>query len=154
MKRVVIILVTFLVALVPFSKTAYAVDDGSLKINTGIEKGRDSKEVLYIEQENDLSTLFSTESSKLIKKNQERIKKEDGTNNELFIKKIGQDKVTTSYRSLLFTTNTPDAKSDYEITLNDKSKHFSWKMLLIIGIGVFITFYSLLNKILRKEHSR
>ncbi|MCP1770161.1 hypothetical protein [Streptococcus gallinaceus] len=88
----------FTVFLLPI--TVYAAD-GNLKIDTNIQTPTEQRDVSYIEQETELSKLFSPEATKNINKLQdEKTEQYSKDKQALFMKKLTQENLVKQYQTL------------------------------------------------------
>lgn len=120
-------------------------NDGSLKINTDINQGKETKEVYYIEQETELSRLFNTETTDNITQKQEATLEEEKNLKEgIFLEELPENDWSADYRELLFNPDTErSVSSDYGVQLLDRKSGLSWSMITLFGLGVLVMSWSL-----------
>ena len=125
-------------------------NDGSLQIDTSLDKNTKKTEIQYFEQEGNLTKLFRPETYKLIdttKKVDEEKYQLVKTN--LFIKKVETENIVNDYQSALFTSQIQVNHSDKKnVSLNNVNSPVSWTAILLFILGVIVTIYSLIYKIL------
>ena len=123
-------------------------NDGSLQIDTSLDKNTKKTEIQYFEQESDLTKLFRSETYKLIdttKKNDEE--KYQSVKTNLFIKKVETENIVNDYQSALFTSQIQVNHSDKKnVSLNNVNSPVSWTAILLFILGVIVTIYSLVYK--------
>ena len=123
-------------------------NDGSLQIDTSLDKNTKKTEIQYFEQESDLTKLFRPETYKLIdttKKNDEE--KYQSVKTNLFIKKVETGNIVNDYQSALFTSQIQVNHSDKKnVSLNNVNSPVSWTAILLFILGVIVTIYSLVYK--------
>ena len=144
-KRVVIFSLIVLVRQV--SSPVFA-NDGSLQIDTSLDKNSQKTELQYFEQEGDLVKLFRPETEKLIEtvlQADEENYRETKTN--LFITELEKESILDSYQSLLFTPQTMVTnKADYGVSLNQVKTSLSWPVIVLSVLGGVVMIYSIFHK--------
>lgn len=132
-------LMTFLEPSVAFAT------DGSLEIKTDISEGQTDKEIYYIEQEEDLSRLFSLDLTKAIVAYQaERVQEEVQEKEVLFLNPSPKTDTVALYQGLLFNPDTQlQSKEDYGITLSQKKPSLSPWVVGLLLLGGVVTVLSL-----------
>jgi len=143
----------FLILLSLMARPVVFANDGSLRIDTSLNKAKEKTEILYFEQEGGLALLFQSETDKTVSKVQgaaEQSYERDKTG--LFLQEIKSENVVETYQPLLFMPQTMVNRSDsYGVSLNEKSSSFSWQMLLMLLLGIFVTLYSLFRNRLKGQ---
>ena len=123
-------------------------NDGSLQIDTSLDKNTKKIEIQYFEQESNLTKLFRPETYKLIdttKKNDEE--KYQSVKTNLFIKKVETENIVNDYQSALFTSQIQVNHSDKKnVSLNNVNSPVSWTAILLFILGMIVTIYSLFYK--------
>lgn len=123
-------------------------NDGSLQIDTSLDKNTKKIEIQYFEQESNLTKLFRPETYKLIdttKKNDEE--KYQSVKTNLFIKKVETENIVNDYQSALFTSQIQVNHSDKKnVSLNNVNSPVSWTAILLFILGIIVTIYSLVYK--------
>ncbi|MGU8024555.1 type VII secretion protein EssA [Streptococcus suis] len=123
-------------------------NDGSLQIDTSLDKNNQKTELQYFEQEGDLVKLFRPETEKLVEtvlKADEEIYRETKTN--LFVTELEKESILDSYQSLLFTPQTIVVnKSDYGVSLNQVETPLSWPVIVLSILGGAVMIYSIFRK--------
>lgn len=123
-------------------------NDGSLQIDTSLDKNTKKTEIQYFEQESNLTKLFHPETYKLI----DTTKKMDNekyqlVKTNLFITKVESENVVNEYQSALFTNQVQINQSDKKtVSLNNVKTPVSWIAILLFILGMIVTIYSLLYK--------
>ncbi len=123
-------------------------NDGSLQIDTSLDKNNQKTELQYFEQEGDLVKLFRPETEKLVEtviKADEETYRETKTN--LFVTELEKESILDSYQSLLFTPQTIVVnKSDYGVSLNQVETPLSWPVIVLSILGGAVMIYSIFRK--------
>ncbi|HEL9636104.1 TPA: type VII secretion protein EssA [Streptococcus suis] len=123
-------------------------NDGSLQIDTTLDKNNQKTELQYFEQEGDLVKLFRPETEKLVEtvlKADEETYRETKTN--LFVTELEKESILDSYQSLLFTPQTIVVnKSDYGVSLNQVETPLSWPVIVLSILGGAVMIYSIFRK--------
>ena len=144
-KRVVIF--SLIVLVMQVSSPVFA-NDGSLQIDTSLDKNSQKTELQYFEQEGDLVKLFRPETEKLIEtvlQADEENYRETKTN--LFITEVEKESILVSYQSLLFTPQTMVTnKADYGVSLNQVKTSLSWPVIVLSVLGGVVMIYSIFHK--------
>ena len=144
-KRVVIF--SLIVLVLQVSSPVFA-NDGSLQIDTSLDKNSQKTELQYFEQEGDLVKLFRPETEKLIEtvlQADEENYRETKTN--LFITELEKESILDSYQSLLFTPQTMVTnKADYGVSLNQVKTSLSWPVIVLSVLGGVVMIYSIFHK--------
>ena len=144
-KRVVIF--SLIVLVMQVSSPVFA-NDGSLQIDTSLDKNSQKTELQYFEQEGDLVKLFRPETEKLIEtvlQADEENYRETKTN--LFITELEKESILDSYQSLLFTPQTiVTNKADYGVSLNQVKTSLSWPVIVLSVLGGVVMIYSIFHK--------
>lgn len=144
-KRVVIF--SLIVLVMQVSSPVFA-NDGSLQIDTSLDKNSQKTELQYFEQEGDLVKLFRPETEKLIEtvlQADEENYRETKTN--LFITELEKESILDSYQSLLFTPQTMVTnKADYGVSLNQVKTSLSWPVIVLSVLGGVVMIYSIFHK--------
>ena len=144
-KRVVIF--SLIVLVMQVSSPVFA-NDGSLQIDTSLDKNSQKTELHYFEQEGDLVKLFRPETEKLIEtvlQADEENYRETKTN--LFITELEKESILDSYQSLLFTPQTMVTnKADYGVSLNQVKTSLSWPVIVLSVLGGVVMIYSIFHK--------
>lgn len=144
-KRVIVF--SLIVWIIQGSSLVFA-NDGSLQIDTSLDKNNQKSELQYFEQEGDLVKLFRPETEKLIEtalKADEETYRETKTN--LFITELEEENFLESYQSLLFTPQTMVVnKSDYGVSLNQIKTPLSWPVIVLSILGGAVMIYSIFRK--------
>ena len=148
-KAVVFIFLLFSI----FTRVSVAfANDGSLQIDTSLDKNTKKTEIQYFEQESNLTKLFHPETYKLIDTTKKLDKeKYQLVKTNLFITKVESENVVNEYQSALFTNQVQINQSDKKtVSLNNVKTPVSWIAILLFILGMIITIYSLLYKKLHK----
>ena len=144
-KRVVIF--SLIVLVMQVSSPVFA-NDGSLQIDTSLDKNSQKTELQYFEQEGDLVKLFRPETEKLIEtvlQADEENYRETKTN--LFITELEKESILDSYQSLWFTPQTMVTnKADYGVSLNQVKTSLSWPVIVLSVLGGVVMIYSIFHK--------
>lgn len=144
-KRVIVF--SLIVWIIHGSSLVFA-NDGSLQIDTSLDKNNQKSELQYFEQEGDLVKLFRPETEKLIGtvlKADEETYRETKTN--LFITELEEENILESYQSLLFTPQTMVVnKSDYGVSLNQIKTPLSWPVIVLSILSGAVMIYSIFRK--------
>ncbi len=144
-KAVVFIFLLFSI----FTRVSVAfANDGSLQIDTSLDKNTKKTEIQYFEQESDLTKLFHPETYKLIDTTKKLDKeKYQLVKTNLFITKVESENVVNEYQSALFTNQVQINQSDKKtVSLNNVKTPVSWIAILLFILGMIVTIYSLLYK--------
>ena len=144
-KAVVFIFLLFSI----FTRVSVAfANDGSLQIDTSLDKNTKKTEIQYFEQESNLTKLFHPETYKLIDTTKKLDKeKYQLVKTNLFITKVESENVVNEYQSALFTNQVQINQSDKKtVSLNNVKTPVSWIAILLFILGMIITIYSLLYK--------
>ena len=127
-------------------------NDGSLQIDTSLDKNPKKTEIQYFEQESNLAKLFQPDTYKAIdvaKKNDRE--KYQSFQTTLFITKVEVGNIVDEYQSALFSGQIQMNPSDKKnVSLNNVKAPISWTTILLFILGMMITIYSLLYKKLHK----
>lgn len=127
-------------------------NDGSLQIDTSLDKNPKKTEIQYFEQESNLAKLFQPDTYKTIdaaKKNDRE--KYQSFQTTLFITKVEVGNIVDEYQSALFSSQIQVNPSDKKnVSLNNVKAPISWTTILLFILGMIITIYSLLYKKLHK----
>jgi type VII secretion protein essA len=127
-------------------------NDGSLQIDTSLDKNPKKTEIQYFEQESNLAKLFQPDTYKAIdaaKKNDRE--KYQSFQTTLFITKVEVGNIVDEYQSALFSGQIQMIHSDKKnVSLNNVKAPISWTTILLFILGMIITIYSLLYKKLHK----
>lgn len=132
-----------------FTRVSVAfANDGSLQIDTSLDKNTKKTEIQYFEQESNLTKLFHPETYKLIDTTKKLDKeKYQLVKTNLFITKVESENVVNEYQSALFTNQVQINQSDKKIvSLNNVKTPVSWIAILLFILGMIVTIYSLLYK--------
>lgn len=144
-KAVVFIFLLFSI----FTRVSVAfANDGSLQIDTSLDKNTKKTEIQYFEQESNLTKLFHPETYKLIDTTKKLDKeKYQLVKINLFITKVESENVVNEYQSALFTNQVQINQSDKKtVSLNNVKTPVSWIAILLFILGMIVTIYSLLYK--------
>lgn len=144
-KAVVFIFLLFSI----FTRVSVAfANDGSLQIDTSLDKNTKKTEIQYFEQESNLTKLFHPETYKLIDTTKKLDKeKYQLVKTNLFITKVESENVVNEYQSALFTNQVQINQSDKKtVSLNNVKTPVSWIAILLFILGMIVTIYSLLYK--------
>lgn len=144
-KNIVFIFLLFSI----FTKGSVAfANDGSLQIDTSLDKNTKKTEIQYFEQESNLTKLFHPETYKLIDTTKKLDKeKYQLVKTNLFITKVESENVVNEYQSALFTNQVQINQSDKKtVSLNNVKTPVSWIAILLFILGMIVTIYSLLYK--------
>lgn len=144
-KAVVFIFLLFSI----FTRVSVAfANDGSLQIDTSLDKNTKKTEIQYFEQESNLTKLFHPETYKLIDTTKKLDKeKYQLVKTNLFITKAESENVVNEYQSALFTNQVQINQSDKKtVSLNNVKTPVSWIAILLFILGMIVTIYSLLYK--------
>jgi len=144
-KAVVFIFLLFSI----FTRVSVAfANDGSLQIDTSLDKNTKKTEIQYFEQESNLIKLFHPETYKLIDTTKKLDKeKYQLVKTNLFITKVESENVVNEYQSALFTNQVQINQSDKKtVSLNNVKTPVSWIAILLFILGMIVTIYSLLYK--------
>lgn len=144
-KAVVFIFLLFSI----FTRVSVAfANDGSLQIDTSLDKNTKKTEIQYFEQESNLTKLFHPETYKLIDTTKKLDKeKYQLVKTNLFITKVESENVVNEYQSALFTNQVQINQSDKKtVSLNSVKTPVSWIAILLFILGMIVTIYSLLYK--------
>lgn len=144
-KAVVFIFLLFSI----FTRVSVAfANDGSLQIDTSLDKNAKKTEIQYFEQESNLTKLFHPETYKLIDTTKKLDKeKYQLVKTNLFITKVESENVVNEYQSALFTNQVQINQSDKKtVSLNNVKTPVSWIAILLFILGMIVTIYSLLYK--------
>lgn len=144
-KAVVFIFLLFSI----FTRVSVAfANDGSLQIDTSLDKNTKKTEIQYFEQESNLTKLFHPETYKLIDTTKKMDKeKYQLVKTNLFITKVESENVVNEYQSALFTNQVQINQSDKKtVSLNNVKTPVSWIAILLFILGMIVTIYSLLYK--------
>ena len=144
-KSVVFIFLLFSI----FTRVSVAfANDGSLQIDTSLDKNTKKTEIQYFEQESNLTKLFHPETYKLIDTTKKLDKeKYQLVKTNLFITKVESESVVNEYQSALFTNQVQINQSDKKtVSLNNVKTPVSWIAILLFILGMIVTIYSLLYK--------
>ena len=121
-------------------------NDGSLQIDTSLDKNPKKTEIQY------LAKLFQPDTYKAIdaaKKNDRE--KYQSFQTTLFITKVEVGNIVDEYQSALFSSQIQVNPSDKKnVSLNNVKAPISWTTILLFILGMIITIYSLLYKKLHK----
>ena len=132
-----------------FTRVSVAfANDGSLQIDTSLDKNTKKTEIQYFEQESNLAKLFHPETYKLIDTTKKLDKeKYQLVKTNLFITKVESENVVNEYQSALFTNQVQINQSDKKtVSLNNVKTPVSWIAILLLILGMIVTIYSLLYK--------
>ncbi len=132
-----------------FTRVSVAfANDGSLQIDTSLDKNTKKTEIQYFEQESNLAKLFHPETYKLIDTTKKLDKeKYQLVKTNLFITKVESENVVNEYQSALFTNQVQINQSDKKtVSLNNVKTPVSWIAILLFILGMIVTIYSLLYK--------
>ena len=132
-----------------FTRVSVAfANDGSLQIDTSLDKNTKKTEIQYFEQESNLTKLFHPETYKLIDTTKKMDKeKYQLVKTNLFITKVESENVVNEYQSALFTNQVQINQSDKKtVSLNNVKTPVSWIAILLFILGMIVTIYSLLYK--------
>lgn len=132
-----------------FTRVSVAfANDGSLQIDTSLDKNTKKTEIQYFEQESNLTKLFHPETYKLIDTTKKLDKeKYQLVKTNLFITKVESENVVNEYQSALFTNQVQINQSDKKtVSLNNVKTPVSWIAILLFILGMIVTIYSLLYK--------
>lgn len=150
MKKIIFFI--FLLFSIFTGNSVVTANDGSLQIDTSLEKNTKKTDIQYFEQESNLTKLFRPETYKLIdttKKNDEEQYHLVKTN--LFITKVESKKIVNDYQSVLFTSQIQINHNDKKnVSLNNVNSPVSWTVILLFILGLIVTIYSLIYKKLHK----
>ncbi len=146
MKKAVIF-IFLLFSIFTRASVAFA-NDGSLQIDTSLDKNTKKTEIQYFEQESNLTKLFHPETYKLIDTTKKMDKeKYQLVKTNLFITKVESENVVNEYQSALFTNQVQINQSDKKtVSLNNVKTPVSWIAILLFILGMIVTIYSLLYK--------
>ena len=139
-KNIVFIFLLFSI----FTKGSVAfANDGSLQIDTSLDKNTKKTEIQYFEQESNLTKLFHPETYKLI----DTTKKYQLVKTNLFSTKVESENIVNEYQSALFTNQIQINHSDKKtVSLKNVKSPVSWTAILLFILGMIVTIYSLFYK--------
>lgn len=138
------------------ARTVVFANDGSLRIDTSLNKNNEKTEIQYFEQEGDLSKLFQPDINKRVESVQETTQKVyESDKTSLFLEDIEVENIVESYQPLLFTQDTMVKNSEsYGVSLNQKKIIISWPTVFLMIVAMGVTAYSLFGNRLRRVMSR
>ena len=144
-KNIVFIFLLFSI----FTKGSVAfANDGSLQIDTSLDKNTKKTEIQYFEQESNLTKLFHPETYKLIDTTKKLDKeKYQLVKTNLFITKVETENIVNEYQSALFSSQIQINHSDKKaVSLKNVKSPVSWTAILLFILGMIVTIYSLFYK--------
>lgn len=144
-KNIVFIFLLFSI----FTKGSVAfANDGSLQIDTSLDKNTKKTEIQYFEQESNLTKLFHPETYKLIDTTKKLDKeKYQLVKTNLFSTKVESENIANEYQSALFTNQIQINHSDKKtVSLKNVKSPVSWTAILLFILGMIVTIYSLFYK--------
>lgn len=138
----------FLMMLSLMTRTVIFANDGSLQIDTSLDKNTEKTELHYFEQEGDLIKLFRPETEKRIATLQGEDKERyQETKTGLFVTEVTKENSINSYQSLLFTSQTiVTSRDNYGVALNEKQEVLSWPAILLFLIALSVMLFSVFRK--------
>ena len=144
-KNIVFIFLLFSI----FTKGSVAfANDGSLQIDTSLDKNTKKTEIQYFEQESNLTKLFHPETYKFIDTTKKLDKeKYQLVKTNLFSTKVESENIVNEYQSALFTNQIQINHSDKKtVSLKNVKSPVSWTAILLFILGMIVTIYSLFYK--------